>query len=54
MSRHSKTDVNPGVTTAEVLTCSNDPNLLERKIILATEGFVTKFPQSTLRDLMKY
>jgi hypothetical protein len=53
VSKRSKISIKPGVATAELLTRSNDLNLLERKIILATEGFMTRFPQSTLRDRSK-
>lgn len=53
MSRVSKINIKPGVVTAEVLTRSNDLNLLEKKIILAIEGFMTRFPQSALRDRSK-
>jgi integrase len=50
VSRQSKTNVNSGVATAEALTRSNDLHLLERKIILATEGFTSRFSESILRD----
>ena len=50
MSRHSKTNVNSGVATSEALTRSNDLHLLERKIVLATEGFTSRFSESILRD----
>jgi integrase len=53
VSRRSKINIKPGLATADVLTRRNDLNLLERKIILATEGFMTRFPQSTLRDRSK-
>ncbi|MFZ0895640.1 MAG: hypothetical protein WAZ77_14180, partial [Candidatus Nitrosopolaris sp.] len=50
MSRHSKTNVNSGVATAEALTRRIDLHLLERKTILATEDFTSKFSESILRD----
>ena len=50
MSRRSKTNVNFGVATAEALTHTIPLHLLERKIILASEGFMTKYSESTLRD----
>jgi hypothetical protein len=50
VSRPSKTNVNSGVATTEALIRSNDLHLLERKIILATEGFTSRFSESILRD----
>jgi len=50
VSRHSKTNVNSGVATTEALTRSNDLHLLERKIVLVTEGFTSRFSESILRD----
>jgi len=47
----SKTDLNSAVATAEDVCIGL--NLLDRKIILATEGFMTKFSESTLRDRSK-
>jgi hypothetical protein len=53
MARRLKTSTTSGVTTGEAMTGSIDLNLLERKITLATEDFMTKFPQSVLRDRSK-
>jgi hypothetical protein len=39
----------PGIR-AEAATHIRELNLLEKKIILATEGFMTKSSESTLRD----
>jgi hypothetical protein len=38
---------------AEAATCRSELDLLEKKIILATDGFTTKFSESTLRDRRK-
>ena len=38
---------------ADAAICNNDLDLLERKMILATDGFMTKFSESTLRDRSK-
>jgi len=35
---------------AKAATHTRELDLLEKKIILATEGFTTKFSESTLRD----
>jgi integrase/recombinase XerD len=55
VSRRSKANINSGFTTTttateEAVKRSNGLNLLESKIILATEEFVTRFSESTLRD----
>ncbi|HYV51754.1 MAG TPA: hypothetical protein VE971_00535, partial [Candidatus Eisenbacteria bacterium] len=39
----------PGIR-AEAATRIHEPDLLEKKIILATDGIMTKFSESTLRD----
>jgi hypothetical protein len=45
-----KADLNSGVSTTITAISGNDVCLLESKIILATEGFMTKYSESTLRN----
>jgi len=49
----SKADLNSGVSTTITAIPSNGVCLLESKIILATEGFMTKYSESTLRNRSK-
>ena len=50
MPRVAKPNIRSRIAMAESAKLNNDLNSLERKIILAIEGFMTEYSESTLRD----